>query len=352
MVRITPDLVSRCHEVFLRCDEFKDNESLYPLFITDNLREYKYRLPECNNIEQRTKRILEFLAWEFTIDGKSIFMEFLEMLMELREKKERIFLELEEIHKEFSQLYPQTKKIILPFVIAAMESNDAKNLIDGNIFESKEIAPIERDRFIQLYECIKEQDLDINKSYQNKRDDWIPFISQESLTIELIIRGVLTKINMSSEQLIIPQFISDKFFSNNPDERKQARIILKKSPGIIIADSVSLHHPDIRQKVVHYSQDDNIAIIVLSPVNSLKTPINIAVEKLIEKQMEAVFLRFDNDYDQLCELHVGDIRSFRRWLYSILPIEAELVNDHKINPHNKNFWGYTPPEVRDLWVES
>lgn len=59
------------------------------------------------------------------------------------------------------------------------------------------------------------------------------------------------------------------------------------------------------------------------------------IEEVIDSQMELAFSRFDEHLDRLCEIGIGDLRAIQRWLYAILPEEANIVQDQKPNPKNR-----------------
>ncbi len=43
------------------------------------------------------------------------------------------------------------------------------------------------------------------------------------------------------------------------------------------------------------------------------------IDDIIEKQFEATFNRYDDEFDRLCEIGVSSLRTFNRWMFSILP---------------------------------
>ena len=64
---------------------------------------------------------------------------------------------------------------------------------------------------------------------------------------------------------------------------------------------------------------------------------NKILEELVISQMEPAFLRFGEHLDKRCEIGIGDLRSIKRWFFSVLPETVEILSRQKAQPQNRRF---------------
>jgi len=128
--------------------------------------------------------------------------------------------------------------------------------------------------------------------------------------------------------------LSSKFFDE--DTKVETWGQLSQLGCVIIADAVSMFHPDLCHHLLHseMSSNERVAMLVLSPVDPCTIPINQVIERAISSQMQRAFARFGLYLDKMCEFSAGDLRTLQRWLFSILPEVAETVQQRRANPSN------------------
>jgi len=102
---------------------------------------------------------------------------------------------------------------------------------------------------------------------------------------------------------------------------------------------VSLFHPDVRDRFskAEISSNENVSILTISPVNPCMVEANKILEELVISQMEPAFLRFGEHLDKRCEIGIGDLRSIKRWFFSVLPETVEILSRQKAQPQNRRF---------------
>ncbi len=86
-------------------------------------------------------------------------------------------------------------------------------------------------------------------------------------------------------------------------------------------DAVSMFHPLLYQSVANSDIGSNkkVALMVLSPMDCTTLKVNGLIEKVLNTKMENAFTRIEADWDNSCEIGIGGLRTFQRWLSAILP---------------------------------
>jgi hypothetical protein len=64
---------------------------------------------------------------------------------------------------------------------------------------------------------------------------------------------------------------------------------------------------------------------------------NDILEKFVSGQMQQAFLRFNEHLDRRCEIGAGNLRSMRRWFFSVLPETVEIISKQKAQPNNRQY---------------
>ncbi len=231
-----------------------------------------------------------------------------------------------------------TQPMDIPVVVAAMTRHEANELVTGTVFDNPEVAPIEHTRFQEFRKALRDHRIDdLLPYYAESRDDWRPPSGQGS-TIKQIILNIVERVNQEcSETLgpskIRPRFISEDFFSS--DDATRLHIWQSHDWGsIIVADSISLFHPRLHKTLANseMSSKEQVAVLILSPVNFSKISVNQLIE---EKITERAFTRFNRNLDKLCEFGAGDLRTLQRWLFVILPEVANRLQKPRLYPANR-----------------
>ncbi len=342
MAGLPSDLHMRCHTTLIRCGEFDTHASLQAIFVTEELRPYRDRLPQAtSNKADRVNQTMLFLLEQNLSGGRPVFPIFLATLYNKYMLGDALRDELEGLYAEVEQAISHAM-ITVPFVIAAMNHDQATDLFTETVFDDPAVAQIERERFRQFMAALHAHGLEaLVPHYGVRPENWQPYTC-EGAAIGKIISDMIDHINlvrreMPGMQLICPRFSSGDFFEEDRVKRLQSWEQLKQSGGVLIVDAVSLFHPGLRQKLAQSetASNERIAMLVLSPVNSRANQVDQLIEEVIDSQMALAFSRFDEHLDRLCEIGVGDLRAIQRWLYTILPEEASILQDQKPNPQNR-----------------
>lgn len=218
----------------------------------------------------------------------------------------------------------------LPFIIFAMTSDEAQNLISEAIFDNDEASDAEHKSFQKFRKALEEHNIDITnllRHYNKERDDWVPHTYSGNSSIQEIINEIIEHINYEIHSkrdsiLIRPKFMSANFCAKDRKTWKR----LKKSNCILIVDSISLFHPLLRKILVQsslYSRPKAV-VLVLSPIDTKRNQVNQLIEKVLESKTFQIFERFDDELDRWCEFGMGDLRTFQRRLLAVLFEKAEI----------------------------
>jgi hypothetical protein len=82
MSRLSKELYQRCQTTLLKCSEFDNDTSIVGVFVTDELRPFRDRLPAAVSKVDRVGRCLDFLLDQRLGDGQPVLPLFLEALCE------------------------------------------------------------------------------------------------------------------------------------------------------------------------------------------------------------------------------------------------------------------------------
>ena len=337
---LSAELYTQCYETLLRCSEFDSYDSLQAIFVTPELSIYQPRLPQANNKEGLVSQTIAYLVRQRLSDQRSVFPIFLDVLLKHCQPGDALRDKLQELRAQAEQKLNEIEAIDIPFVIVAMTRNQADALIAGTALDHPTVAAAERTRCEEFREALEEHGINIANlpdSYGEAREDWRPQTSQKS-AIHKIVWDIVDRINAqrsaAGSPLIRPKFLSSKFFDE--DTKVETWGQLSQLGCVIIADAVSMFHPDLCHHLLHseMSSNERVAMLVLSPVDPCTIPINQVIERAISSQMQRAFARFGLYLDKMCEFSAGDLRTLQRWLFSILPEVAETVQQRRANPSN------------------
>jgi hypothetical protein len=238
----------------------------------------------------------------------------------------------------------QSGSINIPFVIVSMTSDEAIQLKDklnsidtnsGNHLNSFQ----DLTKSLQAHEII-----DFTESYGKTREDWKPYNCDDQ-TIEEIIMSIVEEVNEYHQlqginlRTIQPYFLSTDCFESDLEIRNRTWNQLGKQGCVIIVDSLSLFNVDVREKLLQaqISSNEKVSIITISPVNPCMIEANDILERFVSGQMQQAFLRFNEHLDRRCEIGAGNLRSMRRWFFSVLPETVEIISKQKAQPNNRQY---------------
>jgi hypothetical protein len=337
---LSKELNFRCRLTLLKCNEFESYNSLQAVFVTTELSIYHNGLPHALNKDDQVNQTIAYLVPQYLSDNRPVLPLFLAELRDRRYDGDALRDELNELCIEVTQALGN--ETVVSFVIGAMTQDEAIDLMTESVFDSPTVAPAERTRFQQFRQALQGHGIvDFLPYYGVHREHWKP-ISFPQNSIDKIVVDMVNHINqrhLEEQRLpqILVQFLSIDFFAKDRTKRTEALNQLRQSGGIFIIDAISLFHPVLYHGLSksELSSNERVAMLVLSPVNASALQVNKLIEEVIESQIEPAFLRFDEHFDRLCELGVGDLRTLKRWLFAILPEAATIGQNQKPNPDNR-----------------
>jgi hypothetical protein len=337
MAGLSAGLYDRCRIILLRCAQFDSREALRTVFVSTDLALYQNSIPEPANRDDRVTQLVSFLIQKQLRDGRPAFPLFLAALRDLQSPEDKLYEDLREILNEVERELEGSQNVSIPFVIVAMTSEEADNLETEKVFDRPDVTQVDRDSFKEFKTELEAHGIqNLLPHYKEARDKWEPYTCAPK-AIDEIITEMVDHLNQfrdgtSANPFIEILFLSEEFFQENEDEGAQVWVQLSQSGGVLIVDAVSLFHPLLRQKLSKsaISSNEQVALLVLSPISSNQHQVNRLVEGVINSQMKLIFRRFDRTWDRLCEIGVGDLRALQRWLFSVLPEEASIIK--QFNP--------------------
>lgn len=336
-------LYTHCSQIFLRCGPFDADQLLQAVFNTLELEPFRANLPQQSPSKaERVSRTIDYLLEKHLADNRPVFPHFIIALRDRCDIHDQLYVELNELYRQINQA--MTDEIIVPFVVAAMNEIQATGLFNETIFDDLNFAPIERLRFQEFKQALNIDPVELLACYRQYREDWIPPIYHHN-SISQFIAGMLNHINEYHRRpkylpSLSPEFLSEDFFTDNLQIRRRTVRDLKQFGGVLVVDAISMFHPLLRQQIVQSEVGSNgrVALLVLSPIDTSALRATQLIEQVIAQQMETVFTRFDDDYDHLCEIGVGNLRAFKRWLVNILPETASHVQLENPSPTTQQRW--------------
>jgi len=342
----TQDLINRCYTILARCDHFSSLHSLQAVFVSEELRPFRDRLRDAQSLDERIRLNVDYLLYQKTTDERHVFTLFLQALRP-SSQIDALYGDLEGLHNEFDQSLGQVNRINIPYVVAAMTKTEAEMLQSGTVFQDPRIAPIERDRFNALFPSLPGGWID---DYGERRDDWKLHADHRSV-ISTVLGDMFADINRCLRQptnlpVIDGVSFSERFFS--PEQQGDAWERLRQSGGLLIIDAISLFYPPIRQALVRSRLDagDQMAVLVLSPLDFHTMPINGQVKNLVADEMPMTLARFAEHLDHRYEMGIGDLCGVQRWLFTLFskPEDmAGIIQERKKALRLRQFRNQAPP---------
>lgn len=351
---------SRCINVLLRCQEFRDDNYLKSVFDVQDLYALKYSLPESGDVKQRILETINLLQ-DNSSEDKSLLTLFLEELKSINSEDRQLCIDLDECisyiaggqGQEKVNIYKE-KIIRIPFVIAAMIQDEARELLSGKAFDDPSTLINDPVQFEKVKEILKTYEIEnLESRYGEKREEWKPYLeSQES--IGKIIQEACNKINcikkksieqsydnpddLASDERFVevePEFVSAEYFKDD-----EIRDRLRSSGVVLIMDDLSFFHPTLRKHLNKIISNERAAIIMLSTLSgrSRDQPFYDLIDEAIKIRLKEAHERYYDNLDPKCEIRVDDLWSFRRWLSKVLPeLEDNIGNPHA-NPESQKIF--------------
>lgn len=247
----------------------------------------------------------------------------------------------EELALSIKGLLPESHidVITIPFVVLAMNNRQITEFWDESIFNTSPVTvATDLDKFRNLKKSLNQYDIkDLSPYYGDFTEDWKP-IAANNVSIRDIIKE---SINLYNEQesersgnlLLHPQFFSSDFFNDDVKWRNNTWRELNRIGSVIIIDSISLFHPDIREHFIQsgLGTSRSSSILVVSPYSHSSHPVNYFLEQEIRLRIQATFNRYD-ELDLRCECGAAETRTLKRWLMNILPKASIIVQSGSPNP--------------------
>jgi hypothetical protein len=225
----------------------------------------------------------------------------------------------------------------LPTIVISMNQKEANELKDKSILE-KHAGKEEIQRYEDFLEALAHEGFEVSfNKYQDDRNLWEPPFGNGK-TISELIENELTKINQNisaDEQTIIGYSITDEFFRG--DVNKQEYVQIAKEEGcLLIVDTFSLFHPLVRKRLLKskLASEPKSAVIFISPTAISTNVLTNSTEDLIRNELDEAYERYDSKSEILCEVNVGDLRSFQRWIVAAISTEMQMAHNPNAHPAN------------------
>lgn len=254
-----------------------------------------------------------------------------------------VTMEIGEIENELRELRSRhvtpslglTKTVQL--VVVAMNREQADQLNTELVFEDSDR---ERKQFRRLKEALEQYGVgNWLSSYEEKRDDWRPVVTDQELSIMRILLDVRDRLNSDarrnvSQAAIELESLSEEFLSSDIEQRRLAWSKLKYNGGILVIDAVSLYHPDLRTHLINsqvMEPKDSLAMIVISPLKSRAISINdILTTQIYGTHLQRAYYECVEEYSPFYEFGTSDISNLRRWLFHTIPsIKSRGLGEEK-----------------------
>jgi hypothetical protein len=342
MSGLTLDLYMNCRDTLLVCSEFDKQGSLQALFVNADLAPYKDKIPDADNKDDRVALTIDYLLRKRSVDGRWVFVQFLTVLRDKHHTEDALHGDLNNLVIGVEGELNQLSVIKIPFVVVAMTQEEADALDKETVFDDQEVAPAEKARFQTFKQALQEYGItDLPKFYADKRGGWRPYPCPHN-SIEEIIIEIFDVVNKSEKvgtnlPLLEPEFFSEDFFRKDAGPPTSLWTQLGRSGCVLVVDAVSVFHPLLRKTLSdsEVSSNEFVAMLMLSPVSTNEIQVNQLIETIVGLKMKRAFSRFNEQWDRLCEIGIGDLRSLQRWLFSVLPEEAAIVREQRRSLNRK-----------------
>jgi hypothetical protein len=224
--------------------------------------------------------------------------------------------------------------IEIPFVTLAMTSEEANELITNPEFPL--VNGVNRDEFHQFIEDLRMPDDDILAHYDANRDHWKPYIlQQEDTRIETLVKSLLEDVNANRRALgqidVYAKFYTQGYFTQDNDVNE----LLYEYGCILIGDALSLFHPVVwgtHDRSSIRNRKEKAPMIVLVPDLVFKTPMSSFIEHYLRGCLGWHFTQFEQNLFKLYELRVGDLTTFRRRLFAMMPDAIHMLQNDNPDP--------------------
>ena len=233
---------------------------------------------------------------------------------------------------------PGTRPVGLPFVVVAMNEEEARDLDERPEIIRDELGRPAHEQFLKVRATLEAAHaLPLAPRYTSNREDWRPFVGRNA-PIQALIEEVVRRINASQQARLRGRSIKVQHYPfedlvSGFDPLRALHGEIAQTGCVIVLDELSLFHPRVRTAFLGSPQlaSDHVSLITLSPLDAWSQPPYDVFATELKQGLAAAFDRFDL-YDPQCELCVGDERRLRRWLHSRLPEALQMLREPRPNP--------------------
>ncbi len=338
MSTLPNDLINSLRALFRQCDEFATNERLQAVFNCRELGCYRDRLPEANSLESRIQLTIEYLLRQHkTIDGNWVILTFLTVLEGKYPLEHGIHVG---IHKALTDILQELSEdsdgIEIPFVTLAMTKNEAHELFSGDNFQP--IDGIDIETFRYFTNSLMDPQDNILDHYDNERDYWKPYKNDRADTsVESLAKGLLEDVNYfrrnKKQAEVFANFHTKQFF----DEDVNTWDYLYDRGCIVIADALSLFHQNVwsaYDRSTIRNRKEKVALFVLSPSIAFKTSTREYLDEFLRSHLKWHYTEFEQNLLRLYEFNLGDLMSFKRRLFMLLPETIRILQNQQPDPES------------------
>jgi hypothetical protein len=225
------------------------------------------------------------------------------------------------------------RSVEIKFVVAAMLQGEAGALISGDVLQGEAY-----DEFQQFLGLFSKTEIDSWLTHYDEKDrnEW-----QLHVCPDCAIKNIAQTAQEIVQSNLLGKLLnlrpcSDAFF-NEKDEDQQTKIWkeLRVSEHVMIVDAISVFHPRIRDALLQSQAQAQASIVVISPFDCNTHTAQGKLEDAVRRHLKHAFARFNADYDDSCEIGVGNERALKRWLVAALFKIAQAMQDRP-SPANSN----------------
>lgn len=248
--------------------------------------------------------------------------------------------QIEEVEQQLNGLNLENShpdnKIEIQVIVVAMTRTQAEGLCNRSTLTNDKVSPIQVKRVSAFLDIMNEYGGIHSDNYSDDPCDWIPNVFP-GRSVSEIIKDVFKQASAQSHDgiRIDPVIISAGKYSEYIDDLAIQGVPTGDVEGIMVVDAISLYHPEILE--IYSSlpiQSQNMAVLVIAPINYMDHQINHLVEQFICEH-RFTSRRLSSPIDPLCEFSVGDLRSFNRWLFRFLREEISIFNNPQPSQQNR-----------------
>jgi hypothetical protein len=231
----------------------------------------------------------------------------------------------------------------LPYIVLSMSDTEAADLFEGRD------PGAQQQRFKDLLPGLRRGGDPVAR-YGPERRDWKPFGVKTAAEIAAEIAG---RVNDGGggpgQRLVKLQYYDFTPWIQQTDALLGIYGDLLATGCVTVVDQVSLFHESVCDRIATFlgRSTDQVAVVAMSPPESLTTAEVQLIERQARERLAGVFTRFDAELDPTCEFGIAEERRLRRWLRASVPAAVNNLAELRPDENRKRrFRELTAPQRR------